>query len=118
MTAIQQLELWIKIQRHWCEHKPSVTISVRENEWMGVGAWVWEHMDEVSGVSFLPHSDHTYRQAPYEECDEATYNTLLSEMPTKIDWKELGKFEDGDRTTGSQELSCTAGQCELVDIGV
>lgn len=118
MTAIQQLELWIKIQRHWCEHKPSVTISVRENEWMGVGAWVWEHMDEVSGVSFLPHSDHTYRQAPYEECDEATYNKLLSEMPTKIDWKELGKFEDGDRTTGSQELSCTAGQCELVDIGV
>jgi ribonucleoside-triphosphate reductase (thioredoxin) len=118
MTAIQQLELWIKIQRHWCEHKPSVTISVRENEWMGVGAWVWEHMDEVSGVSFLPHSDHTYRQAPYEECDEETYNKLLSEMPTKIDWKELGKFEDGDRTTGSQELSCTAGQCELVDIGV
>ena len=85
---------------------------------MGVGAWVWEHMDEVSGVSFLPHSDHTYRQAPYEECDEETYNKLLSEMPTKIDWKELGKFEDGDRTTGSQELSCTAGQCELVDIGV
>lgn len=117
MSAIQQLELWLKIQRHWCEHKPSITVSVKENEWVEVGAWVWKHFDEVSGISFLPHSDHTYRQAPYEECDKETYEKLLASMPSSIEWKELGKFEDGDRTTGSQDLACSAGVCEVVDIG-
>jgi len=116
LSAIQQLELWLKIQRHWCEHKPSITVTVRENEWVEVGAWVWKHFDEVSGISFLPHSDHTYRQAPYEECDKETYEKLLSSMPKSIDWKELGKFEQGDRTTGSQDLACSAGVCEVVDL--
>lgn len=116
LSAIQQLELWLKIQRHWCEHKPSITVSVKENEWVEVGAWVWKHFDEVSGISFLPHSDHTYRQAPYEECDEEVYKKLLAAMPKSIDWKELGKFEQGDRTTGSQDLACSAGVCEVVDL--
>jgi ribonucleoside-diphosphate reductase alpha chain len=116
LSAIEQLELWLKIQRHWCEHKPSITVTVKENEWVEVGAWVWKHFDEVSGISFLPHSDHTYRQAPYEECDKETYEKLLSSMPSSIDWRELGKFEQGDRTTGSQDLACSAGVCEVVDL--
>lgn len=116
LSAIQQLELWLKIQRHWCEHKPSITVTVKENEWVEVGAWVWKHFDEVSGISFLPHSDHTYRQAPYEECDKETYERLLSSMPKSIDWRELGKLEQGDRTTGSQDLACSAGVCEIVDL--
>ncbi len=116
LTAIQQLELWLKIQRHWCEHKPSITVTVKEHEWVEVGAWVWKHFDEVSGISFLPHSDHSYRQAPYEECDKETYEKLLSSMPKAIDWTELGKFEQGDRTTGSQDLACAAGVCEVVDL--
>jgi ribonucleoside-diphosphate reductase alpha chain len=116
LSAIEQLELWLKIQRHWCEHKPSITVTVKEHEWVEVGAWVWKHFDEVSGISFLPHSDHSYRQAPYEECDKETYEKLLSSMPTAIDWRELGKFEQGDRTTGSQDLACSAGVCEVVDL--
>lgn len=116
MSAIEQLELWLKIQRHWCEHKPSITVTVKEHEWVEVGAWVWKHFDEVSGISFLPHSDHSYRQAPYEECDKETYEKLLSSMPKAIDWRELGKFEQGDRTTGSQDLACSAGVCEVVDL--
>jgi ribonucleoside-diphosphate reductase alpha chain len=116
LSAIEQLELWLKVQRHWCEHKPSITVTVKENEWVEVGAWVWKHFDEVSGISFLPHSDHTYRQAPYEECDKETYEKLLSSMPSSIDWRELGKFEQGDRTTGSQDLACSAGVCEVVDL--
>lgn len=113
MTAIEQLELWLKIQRHWCEHKPSITVTVREHEWMEVGAWVWEHFDEVSGISFLPHSDHTYRQAPYEECDEATYKALVNSSPTALVWNFK---EETDQTTSSQALACVAGSCELVDL--
>lgn len=113
MTAIEQLELWLKIQRHWCEHKPSITVTVREHEWMEVGAWVWEHFDEVSGISFLPHSDHTYRQAPYEECDEATYKALVNSSPTALVWNFK---EETDQTTSSQALACAAGSCELVDL--
>lgn len=116
MTALEQLDLWLKIQRHWCEHKPSITVSVKEHEWVEVGAWVWKHFDEVSGISFLPHSDHSYRQAPYEECSKEDYEKLLSAMPKAIDWRELGKFEQGDRTTGSQDLACSAGVCEVVDL--
>ena len=116
LSALEQLELWLKIQRHWCEHKPSITVTVKEHEWVEVGAWVWKHFDEVSGISFLPHSDHSYRQAPYEECDKETYEKLLSSMPSAIDWRELGKFEQGDRTTGSQDLACSAGVCEVVDL--
>jgi len=111
--AIEQLELWLVYQRHWCEHKPSVTISVRDEEWMVVGAWVWEHFDEVSGISFLPYSGHTYRQAPYQDITEEEYNEWLTKMPEEVRWEELGKYETSDLTEGAKEYACTAGQCEI-----
>jgi ribonucleoside-diphosphate reductase alpha chain len=113
LTAIKHLELWLTYQRHWCEHKPSVTITYRDNEFMDVGAWVWKHLDEVSGISLLPHSDHVYKQAPYQECDEATYKAALEKMPKAIDWTKLRDYEKEDATTGSQELACVAGGCEI-----
>ncbi|TXH47962.1 MAG: ribonucleoside-triphosphate reductase [Desulfurellales bacterium] len=116
MTAIQQLELWRVYQEHWCEHKPSITVYVREHEWVEVGAWVYRHFDRVSGVSFLPYSDseHTYRQAPYQEISEAAYNEWVSKTPATIEWSLLGSYEAGvDHTTGSQELACVAGACEI-----
>ena len=116
MTAIEQLEFWLLFQRHWCEHKPSVTISVKEDEWMDVGAWVYKNFDEVSGISFLPFSDHTYAQAPYQDIDEDKYISLTKTMPTAIDWSKLQEFEKEDTTSGSKELACTAGVCEIVDI--
>ena len=115
-NAIEQLETWLQYQRHWCEHKPSCTVSVKESEWMEVGAWVYKHFDEVSGVSFLPHSDHTYQQAPYQDIDEKKYKEALKEMPKDVNFEKLSEYEDEDNTTGTQELSCTAGACELVDI--
>jgi ribonucleoside-diphosphate reductase alpha chain len=116
MSAIEQLEYWLMFQRHWCEHKPSVTISVKEDEWMEVGAWVYKNFDEVSGISFLPFSDHTYAQAPYQDIDEDKYNDLTKAMPRAIDWSKLQDFEKEDTTSGSKELACTAGVCEVVDI--
>ena len=116
MTAIEQLELWKIYAKHWCEHKPSVTISVKENEWVPVGAWCWENFEYLSGVSFLPFSDHTYIQAPYQDIDEKKYKKLVKKMPTTLDWHKLQDFEKEDNTKGSQELACTAGVCELVDI--
>ena len=116
MTAIEQLEYWLMFQRHWCEHKPSVTVSVKEDEWMRVGAWVYDNFDEVSGISFLPFSDHTYAQAPYQDIDEAKYYALLNEMPEYIDWSKLGDYEKEDTTSGGRELACTADSCEMVDI--
>ena len=116
MTAIEQLEIWKIYAKHWCEHKPSVTISVKEEEWVPVGAWCWENFEYLSGVSFLPFSDHTYQQAPYQDIDEKTYKKLVKAMPTTIDWTKLQDFEKEDNTKGSQELACTAGVCELVDI--
>ena len=116
MTAIEQLEIWKVYAQSWCEHKPSVTISVKEEEWVPVGAWCWENFDYLSGVSFLPFSDHTYQQAPYQDIDEKTYKKLAKAMPTNIDWNKLQDFEKEDNTKGSQELACTAGVCELVDI--
>ena len=116
MTAIQQLEMWKIYAKHWCEHKPSVTISVKEEEWVPVGAWCWENFEYLSGVSFLPFSDHTYQQAPYQDIDEDIYKKLVKAMPKEIDWKKLQDFEKEDNTKGSQELACTAGVCELVDI--
>ena len=116
MTAIEQLELWKTYAQHWCEHKPSVTISVKEEEWVPVGAWCWENFSHLSGVSFLPFSDHTYQQAPYQDIDKATYEKLVKKMPTSIDWQKLQDYEKEDSTKGSQELACTAGVCELVDI--
>ena len=113
MTAIEQLEHWLAYQKHWCEHKPSVTISVKETEWKEVGAWVYEHFDWMSGVSFLPFSDHTYRQAPYQDCSEDEYKDLLNKMPKDIDWSQLAQYETQDMTIGAQELACTAGGCEI-----
>jgi ribonucleoside-diphosphate reductase alpha chain len=110
-TAIEQLELWLIYQRHWCEHKPSVTISVKDEEWPEVGAWVWKHFDEVSGVSFLPFSDHTYQQAPYEDISKEEYERLVSLIPQHIDWSKFVEAEDN--TTGQQQLACTAGSCEI-----
>ena len=116
MNAIEQLELWLTYQRYWCEHKPSVTISVKENEWMDVGAWVYKHFDEVSGISFLPFSEHTYQQAPYQDIDKDEYKKFLTKMPKNVDWSLLQEFEKEDTTTGGRELACTAGVCEIVDI--
>ena len=116
MTAIEQLELWLIFQRHWCEHKPSVTITVKENEWVRVGAWVYEHFDEISGISFLPYADHTYKQAPYQECDKETYDKLSSIMPKKIDWSKLSEYEIEDTTKGTSTFACSGSVCEIVDI--
>jgi ribonucleoside-diphosphate reductase alpha chain len=116
MSAIEQLELWLMYQRHWCEHKPSITCTVREHEWMAVGAFVYEHFDEMSGVSFLPHSDHTYQQAPYQDCTKDEYELLLSSMPEKIDWSKLSEYEQEDNTLSTQTLACTGDVCEVVDI--
>jgi ribonucleoside-triphosphate reductase (thioredoxin) len=113
MTAIQQLELWLTYQKHWCEHKPSVTISVKEEEWMEVGAWVYKHFDFMSGVSFLPFSDHTYQQAPYQDTNKEGYEFLLKQMPKDVDWTKLSEYESQDMTVGSQELACAAGFCEI-----
>ena len=116
MTAIEQLEMWLTYQRHWCEHKPSVTISVRDSEWMAVGAFVYEHFDEMSGVSFLPHSDHTYQQAPYQDCTKEDYELLLSSMPEKIDWSKLSEYEQEDNTVAMQTMACSGDVCEIVDL--
>jgi ribonucleoside-diphosphate reductase alpha chain len=111
LSAIEHLDLWLTFQRHWCEHKPSVTISVNENEWPKVGAWTWENFDEITGVSYLPMDGGTYRQAPYESIDEATYNSMLMAMPKEIDWENM--TEKTDNVEGAQMLSCTAGACEI-----
>lgn len=114
MTAIEHLELWLAYQRHWCHHKPSVTITVRDSEWMDVGAFVYKNFDEISGVSFLPHSDHTYQQAPYQECSYQDYQKAAAAMPKAIDWANLADYESEDTTKGSQELACVAGACEIL----
>ncbi len=116
MSAIEQLELWKTYALEWCEHKPSVTITVRDEEWLKVGAWVFDNFDICSGVSFLPHSDHTYAQAPYQDCDKATYTSALKEMPKKIDWSKLSEYEKEDNTAGSQTLACSGDSCEVVDL--
>ena len=116
MGAIEQLELWLQYQRYWCEHKPSVTITVKEHEWMQVGSWVNDHFDEVSGISFLPFSEHTYKQAPYQDVDESTYHVLKEHMPKQVNWSLLQEFEKEDTTSGGRELACTADACEVVDL--
>jgi len=118
MSAIRQLELWKIYQLHWCEHKPSITVTVREKEWPEVGAWVWNNFDILSGISFLPHSDHIYRQAPYQECTELDYLAMVERMPKEIRWEDLSFYEQEDNTTGVQSLACSADTgCEIVDIG-
>jgi ribonucleoside-diphosphate reductase alpha chain len=115
MSAIEQLELWLTYQRHWCEHKPSVTVTVKEEEWPEVGAWVWNHFGEMSGVSFLPYSDHVYQQAPFQDCTKEEYEALLVKMPKNIDWTKLAEYEKTDTTVASQELACSAaGGCEII----
>ena len=111
MTAIEQLENWLVYQRHWCEHKPSVTISVKDDEWMDVGAWVWKYFDEISGISFLPHSDHSYVQAPYQDATKEEYEALYKTTPKNIDWTKF--IEEDDNTIGAQTLACVAGACEI-----
>ena len=115
-SAVEQLETWLIYQRHWCEHKPSITVSVRDEEWMDVGAFVFKHFDEMSGVSFLPHSDHTYQQAPYQECTVEEYEEALSRMPKSIDWDKLSAYELEDNTSGMQTLACSSDGCEIVDL--
>jgi ribonucleoside-diphosphate reductase alpha chain len=116
VSAIDQLKMWLAYQRAWCEHKPSVTINVKSDEWFEVGAFVYAHFDEMSGVSFLPYNEHTYQQAPYEEIGKSDYKKLASLMPTSIDWAKLQEYEAEDNTAGSQTLACTGGSCEIVDL--
>ena len=116
LTAIEQLETWLAYQRAWCEHKPSVTINVRKDEWFEVGAFVYKHFDEMSGVSFLPYNEHTYQQAPYQECSKSDYEQMLSFMPKKIDWSKLQEYEVEDTTKASQTFACVGGSCEIVDL--
>jgi ribonucleoside-diphosphate reductase alpha chain len=115
-NAIEHLELWKTYQVHWCEHKPSVTIYIRDHEWMEVGAWVWKNWDLVSGISFLPHVGHTYQQAPYQECTEEDFLALQEKMPKEFDWAELSDYEKTDQTAGTKTLACTGGSCEIVDL--
>jgi ribonucleoside-diphosphate reductase alpha chain len=117
LTAIDHLNTWLVYQRAWCEHKPSITVSVKEEEWMEVGAWVYKHFDEVSGISFLPHSDHSYKQAPYQEVTKEDYEELLAKMPKNIRWEDLSFYETEDGTSTNATLACSSdGNCELVDI--
>ena len=117
ITAIEHLEIWLTFQRHWCEHKPSITITVKENEWMEVGAWVYRHFDEISGISFLPHSDHSYRQAPYQECSLEDCSALEQVLPNSVEWsKTLVSYEKEDSTAGTQTFACSGDKCELVDL--
>ena len=117
LTAIEHLELWLIYQRAWCEHKPSITVSVNDSEWMEVGAWVYKHFDELSGISFLPYSDHSYKQAPYQEVSKEEYESLLEKMPKSIRWEDLSFYETEDGTSTNATLACSSdGNCELVDI--
>jgi len=113
LSAIEQLEIWKKYQLYWCEHKPSCTVYVKDDEWMEVGAWVYKNFDLVSGLSFFPYSEHTYPQAPYEEITKEAYKEMVKEFPKDLDWSRLSEFEKEDQTTGSQELACIGGVCEI-----
>ena len=113
LSAIEQLELWLVYQKYWCEHKPSITVSVKENEWLEVGAWVYKHFDYMSGVSFLPFSEHTYKQAPYQDIQKNEYELLIKKMPKQVEWSKLSDYEKTDMTIASQELACAAGFCEI-----
>ena len=116
LSAIDQLEMWLAYQRNWCEHKPSVTINVKKDEWFEVGAFVYQHFDEMSGVSFLPYNEHTYQQAPYQEVGKSEYEELLSVMPKTIDWAKLKEYEVEDNTAAMQTLACSGDSCEIVDL--
>ena len=113
ITAIQQLDHYMMFKKYWCEHNPSITVYVKDDEWLEVGNWVYQNFDEIGGISFLPHSDHVYAQAPYQDCTKEEFDALVARMPKDVDWTELGKFEDEDNTSGSQELACLSGVCEI-----
>ena len=117
LSAVEQLDNSLIYQEHWCDHKPSVTVTVKEEEWLDVGAFVFKHFDKMSGVSFLPHSDHVYQQAPYQECTEDEYDAMLLKMKNRIDWSKLRDYESVDTTAGSQTMACSGDSCEIVDIG-
>ena len=117
ISAIDHLEIWKAVQEHWCEHKPSITVNVKEDEWIKVGAWVYENFDVLSGIAFLPMDEHSYQQAPYQDLTEDQYNEWVQKMPKDTDWSGLQAYEFEDTTVGSQELACTGGVCEIVDIG-
>jgi ribonucleoside-triphosphate reductase (thioredoxin) len=116
LTAVDHLEMWKTYRTHWTEHNPSVTVNVEEDEWMRVGAWVFDNFDSIGGVSFLPAVEHSYKQAPYQEISKEEYESWVAKMPDSIRWDMLSLYETTDGTTGSQELSCVAGACEIVDI--
>ena len=114
--AVEQLKTWLVYQRHWCEHKPSITVSVKDDEWLDVGAFVYKHFDEMSGVSFLPYDGGTYQQAPYQECDKERYDLVMEQMPKSIDWSKLAEYEAEDNTASMQTLACSGDSCEIVDL--
>jgi ribonucleoside-triphosphate reductase len=116
LTAIEQLQTWLIYQRNWCEHKPSITVNVRDDEWLEVGNFVYQHFDEISGISFLPYSSHTYQQAPYQEVSWKEYVEMKRMSPKDIDWAKLKDYESEDNTTGSQSMACSADGCEIVDL--
>ena len=116
LTAIEHMKIWKIYSEHWCEHKPSITVSVREEEWMDVGAFVYANFESMSGVSFLPMSEHAYKQAPYQACSKEEYEKLLQKMPKEVNWKELSNYEKEDNTHGTQTLNCSGDICEIVDI--
>lgn len=111
-SAVEQLDHYLMFAANWCEHNPSITVYVREHEWLAVGDWVYRNFDKVGGVSFLPFSDHSYQQAPYTECSEAEYEVLKAKMPY-TDWSELHRYETGDGLENTQTLACSSGACEL-----
>jgi len=116
-NAIEQMELWKTYLDDWCEHKPSITVSVKESEWMNVGSWVYDNIDDISGISFLPFSDHVYAQAPYQDCSKEEYEEMQKKMPNNVKWEEVSRYEAQDYTAGSQELACSSDAgCEIVDI--
>ena len=112
--AMEQLKLWKAYQNHWCEHKPSITVYYTDDEFLEVAQWIWDNFDLCSGISLLPYSDHVYQQAPYEDIDAEKYEELLAAIPVNVDWSALEQFEQEDNTTGSQELACVGGACEIV----
>jgi ribonucleoside-diphosphate reductase alpha chain len=114
--ALDQLDLWLTYQNHWCEHKPSMTVYVKEHEWMEVGAWVYKHFDNVSGIAFLPYSGHTYKQAPFEACSQTEYEELLARMPKDVDWKLLQNYEKDDTSVNHREVACSGDKCEIVGL--
>jgi ribonucleoside-diphosphate reductase alpha chain len=113
LTAIQHLELWLFYKKFWAEHTVSITISVKEHEWLDVAAYVYKNFDHISGISFLPFSDHVYKQAPYQDCTQEQFQELDSKMPADVDWTKLSVYEKEDTTTSSKELACSAGHCEM-----